>query len=92
MDGAKKTFKQRLKAFSEIQKKHKNNASISNAELEELKKAHKEEIDELVKTWNKKYNDMLSERMDVEDGLKPKFEADLNEAKRTISMKILLVS
>ena len=87
LDGAKKTFKQRLKAFSEIQKKHKNNASISNAELEELKKAHKEEIDELVKTWNKKYNDMLSERMDVEDGLKAKFEADLNEAKRTISMK-----
>ena len=68
IDCAKKKFKQRLKDFKEAQETLKSNQSISNDELEKLKRSHQEEMDDLVKKTNKKYNDMLNERMDQEDG------------------------
>ena len=76
LDCAKKKFKQRLKEFSETSETLKSNQSISNDELDQLKRAHQEEIDDLVKKTNKKYNDMLNERMDMEDALRKEHELE----------------
>ena len=79
LDCAKKKFKQRLKDFNEAQERLKSNQSISNDELNKLKQAHQEEIDELVKKTNNKYNNMLNERMDMEDTLRKEHEMELKK-------------
>ena len=45
-------------------------AGMSQRDLEELKAAHQQELSELVKKYNNKYNTMLAERMDIEEDLR----------------------
>ena len=87
LDCAKKKFKQRLKDFNEAQERLKSNQSISNDELNKLKQAHQEEIDELVKKTNNKYNNMLNERMDMEDTLRKEHEMELKKLRKELNMK-----
>ena len=44
------------------------------AELEQLRTAHQKEIDDLVKSSNRKYSDMLAQRLDEEDKLRAQLE------------------
>jgi len=44
-----------------------------------LKKAHAKEIAEHVQTANKKYNDLLMEKLNSEEKLKKDFEAEKKE-------------
>ena len=44
--------------------------------MEELKKAHQKEIASYVQEHNKKYNELLKDKLNSEDALRAQFEAD----------------
>lgn len=45
--------------------------------MEALKKAHKQEIGEHVQTSNKKYNELLTDKLNMEDSLKAQHKQDI---------------
>ena len=53
LDSAKEQFRKRMDQFAKANKLLSQNASISNDELAELKRNHKEEVDGLVKKANR---------------------------------------
>lgn len=78
----KKKFEERCNEFKQQLLEYKNN----NEAIEALKKAHKTEIASHVQEHNKKYNELLQQKLDSEDALKEKSEkekakltAELNE-------------
>jgi chromosome segregation ATPase len=72
VEDVKAEFHKRLEAFSKLQKTIEANASSGS---EALKKAHADEIAELVRKSNAKYNQMFNERMEAEEDLKEQLEA-----------------
>ena len=48
----------------------------NNEVIDELKRAHAKELADHVRESNKKYNDLLQEKLNAEDALNSKFEAD----------------
>lgn len=45
-------------------------ASSATQEIESLRNAHQEELDRLVRKYNKEYNEMLTQQMDEQDRLR----------------------
>lgn len=68
----KKKFDERCTDFKEQLLAYKNN----NEAIEALKKAHKTELASHVQEHNKKYNELLQQKLDSEDALKEKAEKD----------------
>lgn len=48
----------------------------NNDVIDEMKKAHQKEIAAYVQEHNKKYNELLKEKLNSEDALQAKFEAE----------------
>ena len=69
---AKKKFEQRLEEF----KKQLDDYRKNNDVIDELKRAHAKELASYVQEHNKKYNDLLTEKLKSEDALKAKSEAE----------------
>ena len=57
-------------------KKQVEDFKKNNEAIEALKKAHAKELAAHVQESNKKYNDLLKAKMDMEDALNAQFEAD----------------
>ena len=70
LETTKDKFKTRVKQFRQALEKVQANKGASVDELNALKEAHRIEVDDLVKESNKKYNDMLAQRLDEEDKLR----------------------
>lgn len=68
----KKGFDSRCQEFKRQLEEFKQN----NEAIEALKKAHAKEIAAHVQESNKKYNDLLTEKLNSEEALKKQFEAD----------------
>jgi hypothetical protein len=66
----KKKFEERCEEFKKQMAEYKNN----NEAIEALKRAHAKELAAHVQEHNKKYNELLSAKMDSEDKLKEQAE------------------
>ena len=62
----KKRFEQRCEEFKKQLAEFKNN----NEAIEALKRAHKAEIAAHVQEHNRKYNELLQQKLDMEDRMK----------------------
>ena len=71
----KRDFWTKLEGFEGKKKLWDEDKAHLESQLKELKVSHQKEIDDLVKSSNKKYNDMLTERLDAEDALRKELEA-----------------
>ena len=69
MEDTKGKFQLRVTKFKAALERMQANKGASNAELDAMKEAHRLELDDLVKETNKKYSDMLAQRLDEEDKL-----------------------
>lgn len=74
----KKKFDERCEDFKRQLQNFKNN----NEAIEALKKAHAKELAAHVQEHNRKYNELLQQKMDSEDALK---EAAEKERKKLIA-------
>ncbi len=63
---AKKKFEQRLEEF----KKQLDDYRKNNDVIDELKRAHAKELASYVQEHNKKYNELLKDKLNMEDQLK----------------------
>jgi len=68
----KKKFDGRVEDF----KKQMTDYQKNNDALDELKKAHQKELAAYIQEHNKKYNELLKEKLNSEDAMTAKFEAD----------------
>lgn len=80
----KKKFDARCDEFKKQLQEFKNN----NEAIEALKKAHAKEIAAHVQEHNRKYNDLLQQKMDSEDALKAKAEKDQKLLKNEMENKM----
>ena len=69
---AKKKFEQRLEEF----KKQLDDYRKNNDVIDELKRAHAKELASYVQEHNKKYNELLKDKLNMEDQLKAQAEAE----------------
>lgn len=76
VDGVRSKFKARLAELSKLAKTLERKASGAAEKLKELARKQKSEIAELVKKSNKKYNDMLAEKLDSADALRQQLTRD----------------
>ena len=60
----------------------------NNEAIEALKKAHAKEIQSHVQEHNKKYNELLTEKLNSEDALKAQAETDKKELIKEWSAKL----
>jgi hypothetical protein len=56
--------------------------------IDELKKAHAKELQAHVQEHNKKYNDLLKEKMNMEDAMQAKADADLKALRNELDKKL----
>ena len=68
----KKKFDGRVDDFKKQMEDYKKNNDV----LDELKKAHQKELAAYIQEHNKKYNELLKLKLDTEDAMTAKFEAD----------------
>lgn len=68
----KKKFEQRVEELRKQMDDYKKNNDV----LEELKKAHQKELAAYIQEHNKKYNELLKDKLNMEDQLKQQFEAE----------------
>ena len=85
MDDAKARFRERMEEFARTSRDLAANSSISGDELDRLKKNHQEEVEELVRKYNKQYNDMLAQRMEEEDRMRAELDAENKAACENLS-------
>jgi hypothetical protein len=80
----RKGFEERVKEFKkQIEDFRKNNEAI-----DALKKAHEKEIAKHVQEHNKKYNELLTEKLNSEDQLKAQAEKDLAQCNKDWQTKL----
>lgn len=60
----------------------------NNEAVEALKKAHAKELAAHVQEHNKKYNELLTEKLNSEDALKAGFEAEKKQLAKEASQKL----
>ena len=84
-DDAKERFRERMQEFERTSRDLAANSSISSDELDRLKRNHQEEIEDLVRKYNKQYNDMLAQRMEEEDKMRAELEAENKAACENLS-------
>lgn len=70
-------FKQQLKEFQ-----------ANNEAVEALKKAHAKELAAHVQEHNKKYNDLLTEKLNTEDAMRAEHEAEKKQLAKEASAKL----
>ncbi len=63
---AKKRFEQRLEELRKQMDDYKKNNDV----LDEMKKAHQKELAAYIQEHNRKYNELLKEKLNSEDALK----------------------
>ena len=68
----KKKFEGRVEEF----KKQMDDYRKNNDVIDELKKAHQKELAAYIQEHNKKYNELLKEKLNSEDALKAQFEKE----------------
>ena len=68
--------------FAKANKLLSQNASISNDELADLKRKHKEEVDGLVKKANQDFQKMLTSQLEAQDRLKEELEHKAQQKER----------
>ena len=84
----RKLFETRCAEF----KKQVDDFKKNNEAMEALKKAHQKEIAEHVQTSNKKYNDLLTDKLNMEDSMKAQHKQDiaaLNKEWHESDMRVL---
>ena len=69
---AKKKFEQRVEEFKKQLDDYRKNNDI----IDELKKAHQKELAQYVQEHNRKYNELLKDKLNSEDALKAQAEAE----------------
>jgi hypothetical protein len=69
---AKKRFEQRIEEFKKQLEDYRKNNDI----IDELKKAHQKELAAYVQEQNKKYNELLKDKLNSEDALRAQAEAE----------------
>ena len=69
---AKKKFETRVDDF----RKQMDDYKKSNDVLDDMKKAHQKELAAYIQEHNRKYNELLKDKLNSEDALKAQFEAD----------------
>lgn len=69
---SKKKFESRVDEFRRQIEDYKRNNDV----IDELKKAHQKELTAYVQEHNKKYNELLKDKLNSEDALKAQAEAD----------------
>jgi cytochrome c553 len=69
---AKKRFEQRIDEFKKQLEDYRKNNDI----IDELKKAHQKELAAYVQEQNKKYNELLKDKLNSEDALRAQAEAE----------------
>ena len=69
---AKKRFEQRIDEFKKQLEDYRKNNDI----IDELKKAHQKELASYVQEKNKKYNELLKDKLNSEDALRAQAEAE----------------
>jgi hypothetical protein len=69
---AKKKFETRVDDFRKQMDDYKKNNDV----LDEMKKAHQKELAAYIQEHNRKYNELLKDKLNSEDALKAQFEAD----------------
>lgn len=69
---AKKRFEQRIEEFKKQLDDYRKNNDI----IDELKKAHQKELASYVQEHNRKYNELLKDKLNSEDALKAQAEAE----------------
>ena len=87
LDGSRDKFKARIKQFRAALEKCQSNQGASVAELDALREAHRKEMDDLVKSSNRKYSDMLAQRLDEEDKLRAQLAAEHTAALEKLRAK-----
>jgi len=73
---SKSTFEQRLKEFSELTARMEG---CGQEVINELKKKHKEELEEHVRQHNARYNEMLKQRLEAEEELERECQDKMTE-------------
>ncbi len=68
----KKKFDSRVDELRKQMDDYKKNNDV----MEELKKAHQKELAAYIQEHNKKYNELLKEKLNMEDSLKAQHEAE----------------
>lgn len=69
-------FRKKLDALVAKIKSLETSASSSSSALEDLKQKHQSEVEDLVQSSNKKYNEMLASRLAAEDELREQLERE----------------
>lgn len=69
---AKKKFESRIDEF----RKQMNDYKQNNEVIDEMKKAHQKELGAYIQEHNKKYNELLKEKLNSEDALKAAFDKE----------------
>ena len=68
----KKRFEQRLEEFKKQLEDYRKNNDV----IDEMKKAHQKELAAYVQEHNKKYNELLKDKLNSEDALRAQAESD----------------
>jgi len=82
--GIKNGFDARVNEF----KKQIDDFRKNNEAIDALKKAHQKEMAEHVQESNRKYNELLTEKLNSEDALKQKAEKDLAACNKEWQIKL----
>jgi len=69
---AKKRFEQRIEDFKKQLLEYRSNNDV----IDELKKAHQKELGNHIQEHNRKYNELLKDKLNMEDQLKAQYEAE----------------
>jgi len=69
-------------------KKQLDEFKANNEAIDALKKAHAKELAAHVQEHNKKYNELLTEKLNTEDALKKQAEADRNALIKEWTLKM----
>src|SRR4051812_5022453 len=75
----------RIQTFARVTETIKSSSIFT---VDELKKAHQAEIADLVQKSNKKYTDMLNERMNLEDGLRAQLQSNSKNAQGDAELRV----
>ena len=84
MQELKAGFDRRVQEY----KKQLDEFKANNEAIEALKKAHAKEIATHVQEHNKKYNDLLTEKLNSEDALRQQAEQEKNALNKDWSRKL----
>ena len=68
----KKKFDSRVEELRKQMDDYKKNNDV----IDELKKAHQKELGAYIQEHNKKYNELLKDKLNMEDQMKAQFEAE----------------